>query len=268
MFKGIDISHHQGKVDWAALKNEVDFVIIRAGYGNTAAQKDTRFEEFYAGAKKYGIPVGCYWFSYATSAAEAKREAQACLQCIKGKTFEYPVWYDVEHKHQSSVSICKVIIPAFIETIKEAVRGIRNVRTQMNVAPSRKAKVFVVSDNDEMLDIFRTGKLFFESLAYANESVCQKDKEGIADDAVSVVLPGCNIYIPFAELVDIKAEIERLNKEKGKLEGELKRSKAMLSNEKFLSKAPEAKIAEEKEKQAKYQQQYDQIVERLEQLNK
>ncbi|SHI27777.1 valyl-tRNA synthetase [Butyrivibrio fibrisolvens DSM 3071] len=155
-----------------------------------------------------------------------------------------------------------------IETIKEAVRGIRNVRTQMNVAPSRKAKVFVVSDNDEMLDIFRTGKLFFESLAYANESVCQKDKEGIADDAVSVVLPGCNIYIPFAELVDIKAEIERLNKEKGKLEGELKRSKAMLSNEKFLSKAPEAKINEEKEKQAKYQQQYDQIVERLEQLNK
>ena len=120
MFKGIDISHHQGKVDWAALKNEVDFVIIRAGYGNTAAQKDTRFEEFYAGAKKYGIPVGCYWFSYATSAAEAKKEAQACLQCIKGKTFEYPVWYDVEHKHQSSVAICKAIIPTFIETIKEA----------------------------------------------------------------------------------------------------------------------------------------------------
>ena len=155
-----------------------------------------------------------------------------------------------------------------IETIKEAVRGIRNVRTQMNVAPSRKAKVFVVSDNDEMLDIFRTGKLFFESLAYANESVCQKDKEGIADDAVSVVIPGCNIYIPFAELVDIKAEIERLNKEKSKMEGELKRSKAMLSNEKFLSKAPEAKIAEEKEKQARYKQQYDQIVERLDQLQK
>ena len=153
-----------------------------------------------------------------------------------------------------------------IETIKEAVRGIRNVRTQMNVAPSRKAKVFVVSENDEMLDIFRTGKLFFESLAYANESVCQKDKEGIADDAVSVVLPGCNIYIPFAELVDIKAEIERLNKEKDKMEKELSRSKAMLSNEKFLSKAPQAKIDEEKEKQAKYQQQYDQIVERLNQL--
>ena len=155
-----------------------------------------------------------------------------------------------------------------IETIKEAVRGIRNVRTSMNVAPSRKAKVFVVSESDEMLDIFRTAKLFFESLAYANESLCQKDKEGISDDAVSVVIPGCNIYIPFAELVDISAEIERLTKEKSKMEGELKRSQNMLSNEKFLSKAPEAKIAEEREKQERYKQQYDQIVERLGQLQK
>ncbi len=155
-----------------------------------------------------------------------------------------------------------------IETIKEAVRGIRNVRTQMNVAPSRKAKVFVVSDSDEVLDIFSTGKLFFESLAYASESVCQKNKEGIADDAVSVVLAEATVYIPFSDLVDISAEIERLTKEQKKLEGELKRSQNMLSNEKFLSKAPAEKIAEEKEKQQKYQQTYDQITERLSQLQK
>ncbi|SFU71074.1 valine--tRNA ligase [Butyrivibrio sp. INlla21] len=155
-----------------------------------------------------------------------------------------------------------------IETIKEAVRGIRNVRTQMNVAPSRKAKVFVVSDNDEVLDIFTTGKLFFESLAYASESVCQKNKDGIADDAVSVVLAEATVYIPFSDLVDISAEIERLTKEQKKLEGELKRSQNMLSNEKFLSKAPAEKIAEEKEKQQKYQQTYDQITERLKQLQK
>ena len=155
-----------------------------------------------------------------------------------------------------------------IETIKEAVRGIRNVRTQMNVAPSRKAKVFVVSDNDEVLDIFSTGKLFFESLAYASESVCQKNKDGIADDAVSVVLAEATVYIPFSDLVDISAEIERLTKEQKKLEGELKRSQNMLSNEKFLSKAPADKIAEEKEKQQKYQQTYDQITERLKQLAK
>ncbi len=155
-----------------------------------------------------------------------------------------------------------------IETIKEAVRGIRNVRTQMNVAPSRKAKVFVVSDNKEVLDIFTTGKLFFEALAYASESVCQFGKDGIADDAVSVVLADATVYIPFSDLVDISAEIERLTKEQKKLEGELKRSQNMLSNEKFLSKAPAEKIAEEKEKQQKYQQTYDQITERLAQLSK
>ena len=138
----------------------------------------------------------------------------------------------------------------------------------MNVAPSRKAKVFVVSEDENMLNVFTTGKLFFESLAYASESVCQKNKDGISDDAVSVVIPGANIYIPFAELVDLSAEIERLTKEMKKMEGELKRSEAMLSNEKFLSKAPEAKIAEEKAKQQKYQQQYDQIKERLSQLQK
>ena len=155
-----------------------------------------------------------------------------------------------------------------IETIKEAVRGIRNVRTQMNVAPSRKAKVFVVSDNKEVLDIFTTGKLFFEALAYASESVCQSGKDGIADDAVSVVLADATVYIPFSDLVDISAEIERLTKEQKKLEGELKRSQNMLSNEKFLAKAPAEKIAEEKEKQQKYQQTYDQITERLAQLSK
>ena len=155
-----------------------------------------------------------------------------------------------------------------IEIIKEAVRNIRNVRSQMNVAPSRKAKVFVVSEDENMLNVFTTGKLFFESLAYASESVCQKNKDGISDDAVSVVIPGANIYIPFAELVDLSVEIERLTKEMKKMEGELKRSEAMLSNEKFLSKAPEAKIAEEKAKQQKYQQQYDQIKERLSQLQK
>ncbi len=155
-----------------------------------------------------------------------------------------------------------------IETIKEAVRGIRNVRTQMNVAPSRKAKVFVVSDNEDTLDIFRTGKLFFETLASASESVCQKDKSGIAEDAVSVVMADLTIYIPFSDLVDIGAEIERLTKEKKRLEGELMRSKKMLENEKFLAKAPAEKIEEEKEKQRKYEQTYAQVEERLSQLSK
>ena len=153
-----------------------------------------------------------------------------------------------------------------IETIKEAVRGIRNIRTEMNVAPSRKASVYVVSENDEIRKIFEEGKLFFASLAYANEIMIQADKTGIADDAVSVVIPGATLYIPFAELVDIAQEIERLKKEQKRLEGELARSKGMLSNERFLSKAPEAKIAEEKEKLAKYEQMMEQVTKRLEQL--
>ena len=153
-----------------------------------------------------------------------------------------------------------------IETIKEAVRGIRNIRTEMNVAPSRKASVYVVSENDEIRRIFEEGKLFFASLAYANEIMIQADKTGIADDAVSVVIPGATLYIPFAELVDITQEIERLKKEQKRLEGELSRSKGMLSNERFLSKAPEAKIAEEKEKLAKYEQMMEQVTKRLEQL--
>ncbi|MBR1669667.1 MAG: valine--tRNA ligase [Butyrivibrio sp.] len=153
-----------------------------------------------------------------------------------------------------------------VELIKEAVRGIRNVRTGMNVAPSRKAKVYVVSDNKEVLDNFESSALFFESLSYASESVFQSTKDGIADDAVSVVLANATVYMPFSDLVDISAEIERLTREQKKLEGELKRSANMLSNEKFLAKAPTDKIAEEKEKQKKYQQTYDQITERLGQL--
>ena len=153
-----------------------------------------------------------------------------------------------------------------IEIIKEAVRGIRNVRTEMNVAPSRKAAVYVVSEEEDILSTFTEGKLFFASLAYASEVTMQKDKTGIAQDAVSVVIPGATLYIPFAELVDIAQEIERLKKEQKRLEGELARVNGMLSNERFISKAPEAKIAEEKEKLVKYTQMMEQVTTRLEQL--
>ncbi len=153
-----------------------------------------------------------------------------------------------------------------IETIKEAVRGIRNVRSEMNVAPSRKASVYVVSEDAEIQETFTEGKLFFASLAYASEVMIQKDKEGIAQDAVSVVVPGATLYMPFAELVDISAEIERLTKEQKRLEGELARVTGMLSNERFISKAPEAKIQEEKEKLAKYTQMKEQVEARLKQL--
>ncbi len=153
-----------------------------------------------------------------------------------------------------------------IEIMKEAVRGIRNVRTQMNVAPSKKASVYVVSDQEELLQIFEEGRLFFASLASASEVVLQKDREGIAEDAVSVVIPNATLYIPLSDLVDIQAEIARLEKEEKRLAGELQRSKGMLSNERFLSKAPQSKIDEEKEKQQKYEQLMAGVQERLSQL--
>lgn len=98
--KGIDVSKYQGKVDWAAIKKsgKVHFAILRAGYGKLASQKDTQFEANYKGAKAQGIPVGAYWYSYATTVAEAKQEAQAFLKVIQGKQFEYPVYFDQEYE--------------------------------------------------------------------------------------------------------------------------------------------------------------------------
>ena len=155
-----------------------------------------------------------------------------------------------------------------IETIKDAVRGVRNIRTEMNVAPSRKAMIYVVSEKEEVRRAFTEGKLFFASLAGASEVVIQEDKNGIAEDAVSVVIHGATLYIPFAELVDIAQEIERLKKEEKRLTGELARVNGMLSNEKFMGKAPQAKIDEEKAKLEKYTQMMEQVKERLAQLSK
>lgn len=150
-----------------------------------------------------------------------------------------------------------------IETIKEAVRAIRNVRTGMNVAPSRKAEVFAVSDDAAVRDTFASCEVYFKPLAYASEVKILSEKTGISDDAVSCVIPGATLYMPFDELVDIKAEIERLSKEEARLQGEIKRSNGMLSNEKFLSKAPASKVNEEKEKLKKYENMLKEVTERL-----
>ncbi len=153
-----------------------------------------------------------------------------------------------------------------IEMIKDAVSGIRKMRSDRNVAPSRKSKVFVVSDNDKTLDVFRKDQLFFETLAYANEVVLQKDQTGIPEGAVSVIEPFATFFIPMQDLMDISAEIERLTKELARLSGELTRSEKMLSNERFLAKAPQAKIDEEKEKQENYRLQYASVDAMLQQM--
>ncbi|MGL4344482.1 MAG: valine--tRNA ligase [Cellulosilyticaceae bacterium] len=155
-----------------------------------------------------------------------------------------------------------------IEMMKGAVRTIRNVRSEMNVPPSRKAKVFVVSEDAKVLDIFERGKVFFSTLGFASEVTMQADTAGIAEDAVSMIIPNASIYIPFAELVDIEKELDRLAKEKAKLEKEVDRVHKKLSNQGFVAKAPASLIEEEKAKQAKYEAMLAEIVERIAKLSK
>jgi len=143
---------------------------------------------------------------------------------------------------------------AQIESIKEAVRAIRNVRANMNVPPSRRAKVFVVSESEATRQIFESGAKYVMALASASEVVAQSDKAGIDSSAVSIVIPGAEIFIPFAELVDIEKEKERLAKEVEKLTREVERVAAKLNNPGFVGKAPPKVIEEEQEKEKKYRE--------------
>ena len=155
-----------------------------------------------------------------------------------------------------------------VDTIKAAVRAIRNLRTGMNVPPSKKATVYVVSAKSEIRDIFEASKNFFATLGYASEVFIQDSKNGIDENAVSTLIHDAALYIPLAELVDIDKEIERLEKESGRLTGEIKRASGMLANPKFVDKAPAAKVEEEKAKLAKYTEMKAQVEERLAQLKK
>lgn len=105
MLKGIDVSNHQGKIDWEKVKsNDIKFAILRAGYGSKSTQKDTRFEENYTGCKENNIPVGAYWYSYALTVTAAEKEADRCLETLKNKTFEYPIFFDIEDRTQLALS--------------------------------------------------------------------------------------------------------------------------------------------------------------------
>ena len=155
---------------------------------------------------------------------------------------------------------------ADVETIKVLVKGIRNIRSEMNVPPSRKAKYFIVTPDADLCELFASHKDIYSQLISASEIDVQADKAGIPEDAVSVVIPNAVVYIPLEELVDMAKERERLEKEKAKLAKELARSNGMLNNEKFLSKAPQAKVDEEKAKLEKYKQMMEDVENRLAQL--
>ncbi len=155
---------------------------------------------------------------------------------------------------------------AMVERVKDLVKGVRNLRKDMDVPNSRKAKLLIVSDSEEVRKTFETMKDAYQTLAYASEISVLADASTIPADAVSVVIPDAVVYLPLEDLVDMEKEKERLTKEKERLTKELARSKGMLSNEKFLSRAPEAKVAEEKAKLEKYQQMMDDVNARLAQM--
>lgn len=155
-----------------------------------------------------------------------------------------------------------------VDHMKEIIRGVRNVRAEMNVAPSRKAKTYIVCENENLCQGFEEIKESSMPLMSANEIQIQSDKSGIAEDAVSVVVADAVVYLPMEELVDFEQELERLTKEEARLTKELARVNGMLNNEKFISKAPEAKINEERAKLEKYTQMMEQVQERLKGLRK
>ena len=154
------------------------------------------------------------------------------------------------------------------ELIKEAVRAVRNVRSSMNVPPSHKAKGIVVSEDEKIRDTFESAGDFFKQLAGLDKLIIDSDDSTVEKDSVRVAIPNASVYLPLRELVDIEKEVERLKKEEKKLIGEVARSTGMLSNEKFVSKAPQAKIDEEKKKLENYEQMLSQVREQLERLSK
>ena len=155
-----------------------------------------------------------------------------------------------------------------IEFIKTAIKGIRNARAEMNIVPSRKSKLIFVLENDSLKSVIEDSKVKFMTLASAEEIVFEKDKKTLGEDNISVVLDGCEVYLPLSDLIDYEKEIERLQKEKSKLEDEINRVKSKLSNEGFVAKAPAKIVEEEKEKQKKYSQMLENVMERLESLKK
>ena len=117
MKRGIDISHYQGSPDFAKVRGAVDFVIMQIGYGRYAGQIDKTFARNYSECKKHGIPCGGYWFSYATTADEARQEAKCCIAAIKGKQFEYPIYFDVEGKSLGGKTGVSAMCKSFCEEL-------------------------------------------------------------------------------------------------------------------------------------------------------
>ncbi|MBP3503273.1 MAG: valine--tRNA ligase [Clostridia bacterium] len=164
-------------------------------------------------------------------------------------------WPEFEEKYNFEVEEQE------IEKLKDLIVGIRNVRNNMNVHPSRKSKLIIVTENYE--DLIKESESILNKLGFAESIEIKQNKNDIPQNAVSVVADGIEAFMPFEDLVDLAQEKERLENEKAKLEAEVARASKMLSNPGFVNKAPEAKINDEKAKLAKYQEMLDSVIERL-----
>ncbi len=149
--------------------------------------------------------------------------------------------------------------------IMDVIKSIRNIRAEMNVPSSRKSKVFLFAGNSEIADLLKQERVYFDRLAWS-EIIINADRNDIPKNCISAVIPGVEIFIPFGELVDIEKEVERLKKEKDNLQMELERVNGLLGNERFVAKAPQKVIDEEKEKKVKYLEMMAKVEERLESL--
>jgi len=170
---------------------------------------------------------------------------------------EYPV-YDIACEYKDDYK--------FIEDMKTVITNIRNIRTNMNVHPSKKAKMIFVLKNDLDVNRLVLSKEFIMKLGFGNELEVKENKDGISDNAISIISDNYDLYMPFEDLVDIEAEKVRLQEEKKKLEAEVARGEKMLSNPGFVAKAPQAKIDEEKAKLEKYKQMLESVESRLKSL--
>ena len=155
---------------------------------------------------------------------------------------------------------------ADVESIKDAVRAIRNMRSEKNVPPSKRSMVYVVAEDEKVRRAFEEMKNVAKGLCSASDIITMAEKQGIDKNAVSLVTKNASIYIPLSDLIDPEKEIERLKKEEERLKGELKRSRSMLSNEKFTSKAPKEKVEEEQNKLLMYEEMMKKVVEQLKEL--
>ena len=154
---------------------------------------------------------------------------------------------------------------AEIEKLKKLIGEIRNIRSKMNVHPSKKSKLIIITskENEEMI---KEAEGFLLKLGFSSEIIFEKDESSIPQNAVSIAIDDIKAFIPFEELVDIQEEIERLTQEKERLEKEVERGEKMLSNPGFINKAPEAKVIEEKEKLNNYKEMLENVKERLDSL--